>query len=184
MWWKDYPVHHFAVVRDGVLYRSGQPDAKQLEHLRGRYHIRTVVNLRGAAPDQEWYRQEAEYCRRHGIRMVDIPMKEKANAVGNMEAFMAVVGDHRNHPVLAHCEYGSARTGYVGAAFRIVMDGWSYDKALAEARRLRFSPDKPTNREYDRVLRLLAEGKLSVLQREPARGAEASRASSMLADKP
>ncbi|MCY2928630.1 MAG: hypothetical protein NTV86_03890 [Planctomycetota bacterium] len=76
-WWRDYPVHHFAVVREGVLYRSGQPDEGQLALLLSRYHIRTVVNLRGQAPDKDWYRREVAFCQGHGIELVPVAMDEK-----------------------------------------------------------------------------------------------------------
>ncbi|MCY2928629.1 MAG: hypothetical protein NTV86_03885 [Planctomycetota bacterium] len=66
----------------------------------------------------------------------------------------------KHHPVLIHCEAGSARTGFATAAFRIVFDGWSYEKAMEEARDLDFpTPHKDIDREYDKILRELADRK-------------------------
>ena len=157
LWWQDYPVHHFGIVREGVLYRSGQPDESQLAVLVRRHRIRTVVNLRGQAPDKDWYRREVAFCQGRGIKLVHVTMSKQQEAAANVQRVLDVVADPQNHPVLVHCEAGSARTGFVTAAFRIVVDGWSYEKAMEEAQRLRFPRlHNNTNREYDRVLRELA----------------------------
>lgn len=159
-WWRDYPVHHFAVVREGVLYRSGQPDEGQLAFLSKRYRIRTIVNLRGQAPDKEWYRSEAAFCQGHGIEFVSLAMDETQEASANIQRVLDLLGDPRRQPALIHCEAGSARTGFAAAAFRIVLDGWSYEKAMEEARGLDFpTPHKDIDREYVRILRELAARK-------------------------
>jgi protein-tyrosine phosphatase len=156
---KVHPVHHFAVVREGVLYRSGQPDSGQFHKLLEQYRLRTVVNLRGQMPDENWWRQEQEVCRRHGLKLVSIDMRIRDEAEKHVRQFLDVVADPRNQPVLVHCEAGSARTGFAVAAYRIVTDGWTYEEAMKEAEKFQFRLDNDTNREYVKVLRRLAEGK-------------------------
>lgn len=157
-WRLDYPVHHFAVVREGVLYRSGGPAPEQLRHLVDKYGIRTVVNLRGQRVQSPWWRGETAFCGQRGLNMVDIEMSDGAAAQANIVTFLDIVGDPANRPVLVHCEAGSARTGFAVAAYRIVFDGWTCDKALAEAVEFHFKTGHTTNQEYENVLRRLAEG--------------------------
>ena len=68
-----------------------------------------------------------------GIRFIHIPMDETAEGV---ERFLEVVGDPNNHPILAHCRNGVARTGVVSAVYRMEYDDWENADALAEARRI------------------------------------------------
>lgn len=41
-------------------------------------------------------------------------------------------------PILIHCWHGSDRTGATKAAYRIVVQGWSKDDAIAELRQPEF----------------------------------------------
>ncbi|MEI7835964.1 MAG: tyrosine-protein phosphatase [Planctomycetota bacterium] len=160
IWLNDYPVHHFSVVREGVLYRSGQPDPGQLRRLVDRYGIRTVVNLRGQRTEDVWWRGETAFCNKRVLHMKNIEMGEGAAALANIGEFLDIVGDPANRPVLVHCEAGSARTGFAVAAYRIVVDGWSYEKAMDEALTFHFKMDHSTNKEYQQILRHLADARV------------------------
>lgn len=161
LWWHDYPVHHFGVVQEGVLYRSGQPLTGRWRVLADKYHIKTVVSLRGdqaaEATSQSWWREEEEFCRRNGIRFINLPIGQKLAPARGVEEFLAIVKDPVNHPVLVHCQFGSVRTGLAAAAYRIAVQGWSYDDAIAEARKFRYKPEKVP--QYAPVLQALAAGR-------------------------
>jgi hypothetical protein len=43
VWYKTSLPKRFAVVQAGVLYRSGQGKANQLQNAIDRYHIKTIV---------------------------------------------------------------------------------------------------------------------------------------------
>jgi protein tyrosine/serine phosphatase len=51
-----------------------------------------------------------------------------------METFLAFVRDTANQPVYVHCEAGKGRTGTACACYRIAVDHWSADQAIAEAK--------------------------------------------------
>ncbi|MGA2265378.1 MAG: dual specificity protein phosphatase family protein [Phycisphaerae bacterium] len=157
-WLSHWPVHHFEIVQSGVLYRGSQPDAEALEYIISRYKIRTVVNLRGASSQKDWWQVERGVCQKYGVRMVDVSLSNFQAAVWGLKQFLAVTADAANHPIYVHCEAGSARTGYVIAAYRIAVQGWSYDQAIKEAEEFRFNLHVSLNREYDRILRELAAG--------------------------
>jgi len=158
VWLHDWPAHHFSVVQQGVLYRGGQPSGKGLQYIIQRYKVRTVVNLRGPCPEQAWWQVERETCRKHGVRMIDVPVGSRDTAVPGLKQFLAIATDAANGPVYVHCEVGSARTGYAVATYRIVAQGWSHDQALEEAKKFRFDPKVKLDPEYDRILRELAAG--------------------------
>src|SRR5262249_56856986 len=45
---REHNLRNFRTVRDGVLYRSGQPSERALKRLVHDYGIRTVISLRDA----------------------------------------------------------------------------------------------------------------------------------------
>ena len=47
---------------------------------------------------------------------------------------MSIINDPDNQPVFVHCKRGADRTGTIGAIYRISHDGWTADRAIAEAR--------------------------------------------------
>ena len=153
-----YPVHHWAVVHPGVLYRSGQPDAGQIRRLARRYHIRTVVNLRAAERPGPWLDVERRALDQAGVARVDIAMGRGGNAAEHLLQFLNVATSSEHQPVWVHCEAGSARTGYAVAGYRIAVQRWSYEAALAEAKRLRFDEVAPKHSEYVAILKALAAG--------------------------
>jgi protein tyrosine/serine phosphatase len=145
-----YAHHHqaqmrnFRVVREGVLYRSGQMSLAGLQRVLHDYGIRTVITLRDAkAPGHrppDW--AEEEYCKRQGLLYVRIPPRpyedeEKDHAPPVEEGvrkFREVLSDPRNHPVLVHCFAGQHRSGAYCAIYRMEFEHWSNAEALAEMR--------------------------------------------------
>lgn len=154
----DLPVHHWSTVQEGVLYRSGQPDDDQLRYLLARYGIRTVVNLRGAQPGEDWHDDERQICAERGVACADIPLGTPGETPEELTEFLRIATSPSSQPVLVHCESGSARTGFAVAAYRIAIQGWGYEVALAEARRYRFNEKVSTNREYAAILKAVAAG--------------------------
>ena len=114
---------NFARVSE-VLYRGAQPDREGFRHLRN-LGIRTVVNLRDHHSD------EAD-LKGLGFRYVNIPCKASEPEASKVVAFLKVVTSPQDQPVYVHCLHGSDRTGMMVACYRIVILGWSKDRAVAE----------------------------------------------------
>ena len=55
-------------------------------------------------------------------------------SLAHVEAFLKVVADTNNLPALVHCRRGADRTGMMVAAYRVVMQGWTKEKAITEMR--------------------------------------------------
>src|SRR5262249_17233360 len=110
---------HYRVVRDGVLYRSGQMSLEGLQRVLHDQVIRTVITWRDKrAPGQPPPDlAEEEYCREKGITYIRIPPRSwdaregDAPADEGVRTFKEVMSDSRNYPVLIHCFNGIHRTG-------------------------------------------------------------------------
>jgi tyrosine-protein phosphatase SIW14 len=142
-----YAVHrnthmrNFAMVEEGVLYRSGQLTPDALDDVVRERNIRSLVTLRssriiGRLPPDTW---EESYCEAHGIkhyrivpRMWGADEKGEVPAEQAVQEFLKVMDDPANYPILVHCFAGTHRTGIMCAVFRMEYQHWSVDKAINE----------------------------------------------------
>ena len=135
-------VRNFHVVRDGVLYRSGQMSIPGLQEVIHDFGINTVVTLRDAADSKDrppdW--AEEQFCRANDIEYVRISPRSWWSPDGSVPAekgvskFRGVMDDPRNFPVLIHCFAGVHRTGAFCAVYRMEYEKWTNAHALAELR--------------------------------------------------
>jgi tyrosine-protein phosphatase SIW14 len=138
--WEARQMRNFHTVRDGVLYRSGQPALAGLKRAIHDRHIKTVVSLREAhkpgdpPPDLD----EELFCKHEGLNYFRIPYREwyadegPAPAEIGMRKFREIMADPGNYPVLVHCFAGRHRTGAYCAVYRMEFEHWTNAVALAE----------------------------------------------------
>ena len=106
------------------LYRSAQPDSQGMKNLK-QLGIKTVVNLRSFHTDQD----EIGNTGPAGEQIYMVAWHpEKEEAV----RFLKIVSDSTRTPVLVHCQHGSDRTGTMCAIYRVAVQGWSKEEAIAE----------------------------------------------------
>lgn len=111
------------------LYRSGQPGSGGFQALE-KLGLRSVLNLRE-------YHSDADEAEHTGLRLYR--MKLAAGKVTREELMdCLLVISNAPKPILVHCWHGSDRTGIVCAAYRIVMQDWTPEKALEELMDKRF----------------------------------------------
>lgn len=109
-------------VDEGV-YRSEQPGRRGFEEIKA-IGIRTVVNLRSRHTDDD-------EARGLGLLLIRVPMT--AGGFGEEEVVAALKAIlEAPKPVLFHCQHGSDRAGLVSAMYRVVVQGWTKDEAVAE----------------------------------------------------
>ena len=106
------------------LYRSAQPDTQGMKNLK-QLGIKTVVNLRSFHTDQDEL-ENTGLLREHIYMVAWHPEKEEA------VRFLKIVSDSARTPVLVHCQHGSDRTGAMCAVYRVAVQGWSKEEAIAE----------------------------------------------------
>ncbi len=111
-----------------MLYRGAQPDTEGFRELQ-RLGVRTVVNLRQFHSDRDKI-HEAELSTELGYEHIRIATWSPSQA--QVLRFLQIATDPEQQPVFVHCMHGSDRTGMMIAAYRIVVQGWTKDEAIAE----------------------------------------------------
>jgi len=107
------------------LYRGGQPTEEGVLQLKA-LGVKTIVNLR------TWHSDRDEIGQTHDVNYERITTQPWD--VGDEDAirFLRIVTDPAQAPVYVHCQRGADRTGTMCAIYRIVVQGWTKDEALAE----------------------------------------------------
>jgi tyrosine-protein phosphatase SIW14 len=125
---------HFHTVKEGVLYRSGQPRGLGLAWIK-LYGIRTLINLR--KPDSDGTAEEKSYAAENGLRFYNFSIGSSHEEIDEtVKRFLAIVEDKSHWPILVHCSRGKERSGVLSAIYRIEHDHWTNEQALAETYRL------------------------------------------------
>jgi len=63
---------NFHAITPGEAYRSAQLDHDELKHYIRKYHIKSIINLRGKRTGCSWYREELEISKQYGVRHYDL----------------------------------------------------------------------------------------------------------------
>jgi len=106
---------------DAHVWRSSQPDAPGFEELKAA-GIREVLSLRHYHVDDHLA---------DGLLLHRVPMDAETIRDSNIVAALKVL-TRSKRSILVHCRHGSDRTGVVVAMYRMVVQGWPRDKAIAE----------------------------------------------------
>jgi len=109
---------NFHVVEEGKVYRSAQPTANDLQNIMEKYHIKTILNLRGGSAS-DWYKEEKEFAEKNGIDLITIGMS--AMRLPHRKDLIKVLDTFKNarYPILIHCKAGADRTGEASAMYQI-----------------------------------------------------------------
>lgn len=106
------------------LYRGAQPSAEGMQELKN-MGIKTVVNLRSLHSDLDELGET-------GLVHEHIPMNAWRPKEEAVIRFLQIVTDKNRLPVFVHCQHGADRTGVTVAAYRIIVQGWTKEEAIAE----------------------------------------------------
>src|SRR5262245_38721591 len=141
----NFHLKRFAVVREGVLYRSAQPTQRGFEVLVGHYDVRSIACLRrdNSALRRNLLDQgepsgadEDAAIARLGAKHLHWPMGGEAYwpwfGPEQFEAFFELMDQPANFPVSVHCIGGRHRTGTFVALYRMEYEHWSPADALRE----------------------------------------------------
>jgi undecaprenyl-diphosphatase len=116
---------NFRTVVPGQVYRSGQLGAAALEGRVAQCHLRAVLNLRGANPQEDWYREECAAADALGLHHYDLATDSVLPPNPEELRELIRVLDRCERPLLIHCNSGIDRTGVVAAICILLGEGGS-----------------------------------------------------------
>ena len=126
-------IRNFTKV-DGSTGCGGATDPKALAEVAKRGY-KSVLNLReanenGAAIDESKAAAEGA-----GLKYIHLPFNSSKPDPAVADAFIKAVTDKANQPIYIHCA-GASRAAGLWMAKRILVDKWSEEKALEEAKQI------------------------------------------------
>ena len=129
---QTYPgVVNFTRV-DAVVACAGATDVAALENLKKDGFV-AVINLRPASEPNANVEQSQARAKELGLKYIHIPFNGAAPEAAAVDTFLASVADKANQPVFIHC--GTAnRVGAMWLTKRVLQDGYTVEKATAEAK--------------------------------------------------
>jgi hypothetical protein len=144
--WVYRHAKRFREVERGLVYRSGWMSAPGFIEAIREQGIRTVINLMEDEADPALFQSyffggsvpESELCRQLKVNYINLApdlltpdrlAKERPAAI---EAYLRILDDPKNYPVLLHCRAGLHRTGIFTAIYRMEYQGWTPFEAWRE----------------------------------------------------
>ena len=113
------------------IFRSGQPDEDEFESLCTFYGLRSVLNLRESNSDKKMINAVNKRHSAPAVTLYNVPLDTGKISETDLYKILTVIRDAPK-PLLIHCRLGSNRTGCAVAAYRIVFENWSVEKAISE----------------------------------------------------
>jgi protein tyrosine/serine phosphatase len=112
-----YLTGNYHTVIAGELYRSAQLSPAALARHQAEDGFRSVLNLRGASPQSDWYRDELQASADLGLTHADFRLSARKQITpAEVQALVAVMRDLPK-PILIHCLRGADRTGFAVAMY-------------------------------------------------------------------
>jgi protein tyrosine/serine phosphatase len=128
---QDNELPNFAKVSE-KLYRGAQPTREGFRRLK-ELGVTTVINLRD---EDDLAVAEKEAVKSAGLRYYNVGLPGLSGPSDEQVArVMTVIDAPESGPVFIHCRRGADRTGTIAAVYRLSHEGWTAERALAEAKR-------------------------------------------------
>jgi protein tyrosine phosphatase (PTP) superfamily phosphohydrolase (DUF442 family) len=96
------------------------------------YHIKTVLNLRGANHREPWYQEEIATTLAAGVTQIDLPLSSCVWMSRVQLRALVRILDQCEYPVLLHCAWGSERTGLTAAISQLLRPGSNLEDARSQ----------------------------------------------------
>jgi protein tyrosine phosphatase (PTP) superfamily phosphohydrolase (DUF442 family) len=125
------PIRNFLRISSDFC-TGGQPRPEEYAQLKAE-GVRAVLSLR--PPGEYRFDDEVAAVKAAGMKFFDIPVAYTAPTDEEADEFLKITDDPANRPMFIHCT-AAIRAGAFWMIRRIVRDRWSWDDALAEARKV------------------------------------------------
>jgi protein tyrosine phosphatase (PTP) superfamily phosphohydrolase (DUF442 family) len=120
---------NYVVQYDDTLYRGGEPFAASAAAPLKKYGIRTIISI---TPTDH----ERDFCRQNDFNLIEIPFEKTTGlSPADLQQYLQTLKT-TDGPFYVHCHGGAHRGGILGVAYRVYVQNWPLDKALAEYSRL------------------------------------------------
>jgi protein tyrosine phosphatase (PTP) superfamily phosphohydrolase (DUF442 family) len=106
------------------LFRGAQPTEEGFDQLKT-LGIKTVIDLRPFHSDES-------KLKKTGLNFERFHFYTWHADDDDVVRFLKIVTNTNCGPCFVHCAYGSDRTGMMVAAYRVAVEGWTKDDAIAE----------------------------------------------------
>jgi protein tyrosine/serine phosphatase len=116
-------------VEPGQVYRSAQLDRAAFERVIRDYGIKSILNLRGAAPNTAWYTNELAVSKTRGVLHYDYGISARRIVTPSQIADILTILRTAPKPILIHCQAGADRSGLVAALYEVALAGRSSAEA-------------------------------------------------------
>jgi uncharacterized protein (TIGR01244 family) len=111
---------------------GGQPRLEHFAALKSE-GVKAVLNLR--TPGEHRAEEEAQAVKAAGMTYFSVPVVYTAPTTESVDEFLRITDDPANRPIFIHCT-AAIRVGAYWLIRRVVRDKWTWDAALAEARKI------------------------------------------------
>lgn len=125
-------VSNFRHITEGQAYRSAQLDGEELKYHINRHGIKSILNLRGEFPDEQWYIEEKRISRDHNVKHYDVELSAYQEPTPEATRTIMEFIRYAPRPVLIHCQAGADRTGLVAAMWKATVNGESRKDAARQ----------------------------------------------------
>jgi len=129
-------IGNFGMVNTNY-YRGAQPEGHDYSDLAA-LGVKSVIDL----TDNDGLASEPAMVKSAGMKSFKIPMSVHVPPTrAQLDEFMKIVNDPQDQPVFVHCVGGRHRTGVMTAAYRMINEGWTGQRAFAEMKNYKFGAD-------------------------------------------
>ena len=125
------PIRNFLQVSKDFC-TGGQPRPEHFAKLKAD-GVKAVLNLR--TPGEHRADEEKQAVEQAGLVYFNIPVVYSDPKSEQVDEFLRITDQAANRPVFIHCT-AAIRVGAFWLIRRVVRDGWTWDAALAEARKV------------------------------------------------
>jgi len=125
----DAPIRNFLKVSPDFC-TGGQPRLEHFAKLKAD-GVKAVLNLR--TPGEHRAEEEQAAVEQAGLKYFNVPVVYMTPQAAQADEFLKLTDDPQNRPMFIHCT-AAIRVGAFWMIRRIQRDGWTWDKALEEAR--------------------------------------------------
>ncbi|MGO9954150.1 MAG: dual specificity protein phosphatase family protein [Dissulfurispiraceae bacterium] len=123
---------NFHTITEAEAYRSAQMDGYELKNCINKYHIKSILNLRGKNSNEKWYIDEMKVSSEYNVKHYDVSLSASQEPTPKETQIILQLFKSAPRPILMHCQAGADRSGLVAAMWKVIVDNKSKIEASKE----------------------------------------------------